>query len=127
MIRYLHSTKKKADLRPNNCRRSIWVTGPLLPDNYSRYPVYEQERDVHAEQATSRVLDACGMVHDSDHDQREDKKRAENYRATEDVLPLQLYPLSVLISRKKSRMMDNPETDRRPKLSSNLTRLTMRR
>jgi hypothetical protein len=42
------------------------------------------------------------MVHDSDHDQRKDKKRAENYRATEDVLPLHLYAFSVLISRKNS-------------------------
>jgi hypothetical protein len=98
VIGYLHCTKKQADLRPNNCRRRIWVTGPLRPDNYSSYPVYEQERDVHAEQATSVVLEACGMVHDSDHDQRKDKKRAENYRATEDALPLHLYAPSALIS-----------------------------
>jgi hypothetical protein len=70
----------------------------LLPDNYPRCPIYEQERDVHTEQATSGALEACGMVHDRERDQRKDKKRAENYGRTENVPPVHLYALSVLIS-----------------------------
>jgi hypothetical protein len=97
MIRYCHGTKRHADLRPNNCRRSIRAAGLLLPDNYSRYPVYEQERGVHTEQATSGALDACGMVHDAERDQRKDQKRTENYGVTEDMLLVHPYALSVLI------------------------------
>ena len=37
------------------------------------------------------------MVHDADRDQRKDKNRVENYRATEEVLPVHRYAISVFM------------------------------
>jgi len=71
------STNDQADLRSNRCRSDRAVV-PLLPDKHSCKPEYEQQCDVHPEQANARALSARAMLHDTSGDKRKHKNCAKD-------------------------------------------------
>jgi hypothetical protein len=70
--------KDQADLR-SDYRRSDRDEGPLLPDEHSRKSIYNQQRDVHTEQANSRALSARAMLHNTSGEERKHKNCAKDY------------------------------------------------
>ena len=81
------STNNQAELRPNHCR-SDRTGGPLLPDDHSCKPIYDQQRDIRPEQANSRALSTRAMLHDTSANKRKHKNVAKDYSRAEGLLSL---------------------------------------